>query len=86
MDVGKARFVGFSWPDADARTEDTKVSMRARTAAGWPAWREVEQAGDGPDATSSEYRAGRAYSAAPTRLAIAMSAVLAAASVALVRS
>jgi hypothetical protein len=54
--------VGFSWPDADARTEDTKVSMRARTAAGWSAWREVEQAGDGPDATSSEYRAGRAYS------------------------
>ncbi|MET0479134.1 MAG: hypothetical protein ABW222_14415 [Actinomycetota bacterium] len=60
--MGRARFVGFSWPDADARTEDTKVSMRARTAAGWSAWREVEQAGDGPDATSSEYRAGRAYS------------------------
>jgi hypothetical protein len=62
VDVGKARFVGFSWPDADTRTEDTKVSMRARTATGWSAWREVEQSGDGPDATSSEYRAGRAYS------------------------
>ena len=63
VDVGKARFVGFSWPDADTRTEDTKVSMRTRTAAGWSAWRAVEQAGDGPDATSSEYRpGGRAYS------------------------
>ena len=61
--VGKARFVGFSWPDADTRTEDTKVSMRTRTAAGWSAWRAVEQSGDGPDATSSEYRpGGRAYS------------------------
>ena len=36
--------------------------MRARTTAGWSAWREVEQAGDGPDETSREYRPGRAYS------------------------
>ena len=63
VDVGKARFVGFSWPDAGTRTEDTKVSMRTRTAAGWSAWRAVEQSGDGPDETSGEYRpGGRAYS------------------------
>jgi hypothetical protein len=62
VEVGEARFVGFSWPDADPRTEDHAVFKRARTAAGWSGWREVEQAGDGPDATSSEYRPGRAYS------------------------
>ena len=62
VDVGKARFVGFSWPDAGTRTEDTKVSMGTRTAAGWSAWRAVEQSGDGPDETSGEY--GRA--AGPT--------------------
>jgi N-acetylmuramoyl-L-alanine amidase-like protein len=63
VEVGKARFVGFSWPDADPKTEDRAVFMRARTAAGWSGWREVEQAGDGPDATSKEYRqTGRAYS------------------------
>jgi hypothetical protein len=56
--VGKARFVGFSWPDSGSGT----VRLRARTKAGWSAWREVEQAADGPDATSSEYRPGRAYS------------------------
>jgi hypothetical protein len=63
VDVGKARFVGFSWPDADPKTEDQTIWMRSRDAGGWSDWREVEQAGDGPDATSSEYRAaGRAYS------------------------
>ncbi|HEV2870523.1 MAG TPA: peptidoglycan recognition protein [Actinomycetota bacterium] len=36
--------------------------MRSRDAGGWSAWREVEQSGDGPDANSSEYRRGRAYS------------------------
>ena len=63
VDVGKARFVGFSWPDADPKTEDRAVFMRTRTASGWSDWREVEQAGDGPDANSREYRAAsRAYS------------------------
>ena len=63
VDVGKARFVGFSWPDADPKTEDRAVFMRTRTASGWSDWREVEQAGDGPDANSSEHRAAsRAYS------------------------
>jgi len=62
VDVGGARFVGFSWPDADPGTEDHAVFMRARTPAGWSGWREVEQAGDGPDPTSSEYRPGLAYS------------------------
>ena len=62
VDVGGARFVGFSWPDADPGTENHAVFMRARTPAGWSGWREVEQAGDGPDATSSEYRPGLAYS------------------------
>jgi N-acetylmuramoyl-L-alanine amidase len=62
VEVGGARFVGFSWPDADPKTEDHAVFMRARTQAGWSGWREVEQAGDGPDATSSGYRPGLAYS------------------------
>jgi hypothetical protein len=57
--VGKARFVGFSWP---APTAARTVWLRARTAAGWSAWREVEPAADGPDATSPEYRPGRVYS------------------------
>jgi hypothetical protein len=61
--VGKARFVGFSWPAGNAAGAGAgTVWMRARTAGGWSGWREVEQAGDGPDATSREYRAGRAYS------------------------
>jgi N-acetylmuramoyl-L-alanine amidase len=61
--VGKARFVGFSWtdPGASGGTAGT-VWMRARTSAGWSGWREVEQAADGPDATSREYRPGRAFS------------------------
>ena len=63
VEVGKARFVGFSWPDADPKTEDQTVWMRSRDAGGWSDWREVEQAGDGPDANSREYRAAsRAYS------------------------
>jgi N-acetylmuramoyl-L-alanine amidase len=59
--VGKARFVGFSWPDAGPSGVGA-VWMRAGTSAGWSGWREVEQAADGPDATSREYRPGRAYS------------------------
>jgi hypothetical protein len=62
VDVGKARFVGFSWPDPDGKTGDGLVWMRSRDKGGWSAWREVEQAGDGPDANSREYRSGRAYS------------------------
>jgi len=57
--VGKARFVGFSWPEQ--ATMGT-VWLRARTKTGWSGWREVEQAADGPDATSREYRPGRTYS------------------------
>ena len=57
--VGKARFVGFSWPDQAAVGT---VWLRSRTRTGWSGWREVEQAADGPDATSLEYRPGRAYS------------------------
>src|SRR5215212_2407587 len=57
--VGKARFVGFSWPEQAAVGT---VWLRARTRTGWSGWREVEQAADGPDATSREYRPGRAYS------------------------
>jgi hypothetical protein len=57
--VGKARFVGFSWPEQAAVGT---VWVRARTKTGWSGWREVEQAADGPDATSREYRPGRAYS------------------------
>jgi len=57
--VGKARFVGFSWPEQAAVGT---VRLRSRTAAGWSGWREVEEAADGPDATSPEYRPGRAYS------------------------
>jgi hypothetical protein len=63
VEVGKARFVGFSWPDPDPKTEDQTVWMRSRDAGGWSDWREVEQAGDGPDANSREYRAAsRTYS------------------------
>jgi hypothetical protein len=57
--VGKARFVGFSWPAPVAGAAAGvagKVWLRARTAAGWSGWREVEPAADGPDANSSEYR------------------------------
>jgi hypothetical protein len=63
--VGEARFVGFSWSDpgtSGARGEAGTPWLRTRTKAGWSAWREVEQAADGPDATSREYRPGRAYS------------------------
>jgi N-acetylmuramoyl-L-alanine amidase len=60
--VGKARFVGFSWADPGSAGKAGTVWMRSRTSAGWSGWREVEQATDGPDATSREYRPGRAYS------------------------
>jgi hypothetical protein len=66
--VGKARFVGFSWPDPTPGTAGPeseaagKVWLRGRTAAGWSGWREVEPAAGGPDATSSEYRPGRVHS------------------------
>jgi hypothetical protein len=60
--VGKARFVGFSWPDSGASAREGTVWLRSRTAHGWSGWREVEEADGGPDATSSEYRPGRAYS------------------------
>jgi hypothetical protein len=62
--VGEARFVGFSWPDPgpSGATGEAGLWLRARTKAGWSAWREVEQAADGPDKTSREYRPGRAYS------------------------
>jgi hypothetical protein len=66
VDVGKARFVGFSWPDPTPGSVGPEAAatvwLRSRTASGWSGWREVEQAGDGPDATSSEYRPGRVYS------------------------
>ncbi|HJU03138.1 MAG TPA: peptidoglycan recognition protein [Actinomycetes bacterium] len=57
--VGKARFVGFSWPEKAAVGT---VWLRARTDGGWSGWREVEEAADGPDATSREYRPGEVYS------------------------
>ena len=64
VSVGEARFVGFSWPDPgpSGATGEAGVWLRARARAGWSAWREVEQAADGPDATSREYRPGRLYS------------------------
>jgi N-acetylmuramoyl-L-alanine amidase-like protein len=60
--VGKARFVGFSWPRPATGAapagghEQGTVWLRTRTAAGWSGWREVEPAGDGPDPGTSEYR------------------------------
>jgi hypothetical protein len=64
--VGKARFVGFSWPAPAAGPRaggPGRVWLRARTAAGWSGWREVEPAADGPDATSPEYHpSDRVYS------------------------
>ena len=64
--VDKARFVGVSWPGpasggAEPGAAGT-VWLRTRAGAGWSAWREVEPAADGPDATSREYRPGRVYS------------------------
>jgi hypothetical protein len=64
--VGKARFVGVSWPvPAVGPQADMagKVWLRARTDAGWSGWRAVEPAADGPDANTAEYRRSeRAYS------------------------
>ena len=62
--VGTARFVGFSWPDPGppGRPASGVLWLRSRAGDGWSPWREVEQAADGPDATSPEYRPGRAYS------------------------
>jgi N-acetylmuramoyl-L-alanine amidase-like protein len=68
--VGKARFVGFSWPSpagAAARTGGEAATgtlwLRTRTAAGWSGWREVEPAeDDGPDPTSPEYHPERVFS------------------------
>jgi hypothetical protein len=67
VEVGKARFVGFSWPapaaGPPAGGAGGKVWLRARTDAGWSGWREVEPAADGPDANTSEYRrSDRVYS------------------------
>jgi hypothetical protein len=66
VSVGKARFVGVSWPvPAVGPQADMagKVWLRARTDAGWSGWRAVEPAADGPDANTSEYRRSeRAYS------------------------
>jgi hypothetical protein len=64
--VGKARFVGVSWPAPAVGPPANlagKVWLRARTAAGWSGWRAVEPAADGPDADTAEYRrAERVYS------------------------
>jgi hypothetical protein len=64
--VGKARFVGVSWPaPAVGPPADMagRVWLRARTGDGWSGWREVEPAADGPDADTAEYRRSeRVYS------------------------
>jgi hypothetical protein len=57
--VGKARFVGVSWPTPAVGPPANlagEVWLRARTAAGWSGWRAVEPAADGPDANTDEYR------------------------------
>jgi hypothetical protein len=73
--VGKARFVGFSWPspasgaaggDAANATAAGEAAggtlwLRTRSAAGWSGWREVEPAGDGPDPGSREHHPGRVF-------------------------
>jgi hypothetical protein len=66
--VGKARFVGFSWPNPDAARQGAAASgagrvwLRTRTAAGWSvAWSELETVAEGPDATSPEYHPERTY-------------------------
>src|SRR5215217_6937693 len=64
--VGKARFVGVSWPVPAVGPPANlagKVWLRARTDVGWSGWRAVEPAADGPDANTAEYRRSeRAYS------------------------
>ncbi|HEV2918045.1 MAG TPA: N-acetylmuramoyl-L-alanine amidase, partial [Actinomycetota bacterium] len=64
--VGKARFVGVSWPAPAVGPPANlagEVWLRARTAAGWSGWRAVEPAADGPDADTAEYRRSeRVYS------------------------
>jgi N-acetylmuramoyl-L-alanine amidase len=66
--VGKARFVGFSWPNPDAAGQGAAASgagrvwLRTRTAAGWSvAWSELETVAEGPDATSPEYHPEQTY-------------------------
>jgi N-acetylmuramoyl-L-alanine amidase len=73
VDVGKARMVGFSWPDPTPaptgppaggqaqEEEESGVFMRARAGGGWSAWRELEVSAEGPDATSPEYDPDRVY-------------------------
>jgi N-acetylmuramoyl-L-alanine amidase-like protein len=64
--VGKARFVGFSWPNPAPGTARTEAAgtlwLRTRSASGWSGWREVELAAGGPDANRREYDPGRVYS------------------------
>ena len=64
--VGKARFVGVSWPAPAVGPPANlagKVWLRARTDIGWSGWRAVEPAADGADANTAEYRRSeRVYS------------------------
>ena len=74
VEVGRARMVGFSWPDptpgspgpaagsgGQVLEEEPGVWTRVRTAGGWSSWREVEVSAEGPDATSPEYDPDRVF-------------------------